>query len=1639
MQNRKAHLRLMIMVLVVTLLLPVLPPPVAKAQQANGNAPSLQVGASQIVLRLGDQQQWIFDKDGNQQWGFTAMQIQADDASWTDLFNNEGSFILGADYNSRASGYTVLSNTPELVSIRFTGAGSDAGNDYTWEGTLEARAGMDWVKRTFTITYAGDGLVYPSFAMLSEGVIRERTIATYSPKNSNDQPFDIALPLILGRLDVGPMADLAILMDNETLSAPGGWASIKSNEGVTTIGANAGIHGAEVEGQAVNTVESYIYARNGSDSSFRSLTKTATDAYWDIFDYPSGLIGYPLTPNIPTWEDAANGLLDYFGNDTTASSDHTFISSDGVGWYMPYSDSDMPGIAFADVWGSSGISRGALTYAQVKGESTLYQNIKTLTDNFVHGGFIINDGSNDDGWHHQFFDETGFVGWQGLDGQMPYTNPNYFYDPIISAYMMYQVTGDEDYREAFRSMVEFVKRNFSLDQEHYSQPAGYKVYGEPDPYEPYGGELGEQGLDNGGGAAAYALTMLYAAKEFDDETYRELGLNTVKHMLSTRYDQMYGIRTTPKNESFAYAVRALVEAYEAGLGEDYLDEAEAYAAQMLLTYFFYNYTWDNDGEYNTHPTVGLARADTIERQIAFREAAESMWYASSILKYRTPDTLLKMLAMARQNQLWFLSKNDSYLGYGVDAYPEYLPYEFILQDRVAPREVYGAGDVFMMYMLFEAFGNVSDDQVVSISPTAVEEYQSEDHTFVLYNTSDTAKTVTFKLQNMTDGTYHILRNDQTDGMHEYGDLSTSGLSVQVPAEGSYRIRAVLADTGATPQTPAAPAAAATGDDTITLTWTETPGADVEHYEIYRGTDASFVPDRSSNRVGQTKRLTFTDLGLTPSTTYYYKLKAVASSGMVSAGASSSQGIATTANTAPSMLHNLAQEAVHDRERSYRWITMSWDATAAEDFAKYNVYRRQPGTTGAEWVGESYVNNYIDDQAESGATYEYLVAAEDRLGNEGPLAGPVQMSSAYAGTASAGDEFTSDAGWTLYSADYTVDNGSAVVTENGNDSYGYIGRSFTIDVDRNPYVTIQVSSASQEWALKVNGGQSDIDLQPQTSSTGEHIYNLKAATGWSGSQTFTIKLFSVGEGSEASFGWVRFTPLQDELATDRLWQEESASMMLGGDGTLTVTQSDPQQWEGNITSSVTSDLDVNTHISVKVDEATSRWALRVNDGNQEFTLQPPTTATGVYDYDLRALTRWSGVKTYNLKLYAVDSGSSVTFDWIRNGPYHEGFGKVTAGVRTYRDMFKTVAGWVEQDASLTLVPGGAIFAEESPGSSGYAAKTYNVHLDQSPYVFIDVRSVSGSWELRADKGDGSPAVVLQPATSEAGSYAYNVKQLTGWSGSLQISLQLHAVGEGSEVDVHELAFGAYDESFANARSWTDETSLITASGGQATVRMNAPQHGYGSVISDTIHADLNATPYLRVKVDEATDLWALKVNAGGADVDVQQDTGQNGVFTYDLREATGWSGQQDFQIRIYAIGSDAEVKLDWLHLSPDPAWNSAGAQGRVLDGKHLTIEQVDPDTPWGIVTRNIRVDLSAYPLLELDVSYITATNGYWAMRVSDGSETKQLQLDGTMIGVQTYDVAALTGWSGVTDLTIQLIPVHQHDELWVDAIRFIQVY
>ena len=183
-------------------------------------------------------------------------------------------------------------------------------------------------------------------------------------------------------------------------------------------------------------------------------------------------------------------------------------------------------------------------------------------------------------------------------------------------------------------------------------------------------------------------------------------------------------------------------------------------------------------------------------------------------------------------------------------------------------------------------------------------------------------------------------------------------------ESSQSNRASATTLDATgPSTPTDLAATPTGTDQIGLTWTASsdPESGIAGYRIYRG----------GSQVGQTNQLSFTDTGLSPSTEYEYRVRAVNGDGLQSE--LSSPATATTLDATPP---TTPQDLVATPVGTER-IDLTW--TASQDpetgVAGYRVFR-----DGSE-VGTTTQAVYQDDGLSPATEYDYYVVAVNGEGLE----------------------------------------------------------------------------------------------------------------------------------------------------------------------------------------------------------------------------------------------------------------------------------------------------------------------------------------------------------------------------------------------------------------------------------------------------------------------------------------------------------------------------------------------------------------------------------------------------------------------------------------------------------------------------------
>lgn len=159
---------------------------------------------------------------------------------------------------------------------------------------------------------------------------------------------------------------------------------------------------------------------------------------------------------------------------------------------------------------------------------------------------------------------------------------------------------------------------------------------------------------------------------------------------------------------------------------------------------------------------------------------------------------------------------------------------------------------------------------------------------------------------------------------------------------------------------------------IDLSWTASSGA--TGYRIYRcqGSGcANFSSDGTSTDV------TFSDIGLTPSTIYVYEVQAYNSTGTSSPFSASASAQTLADTTPPTVPTNLTASGASSQ------IDLSWSASTDNvEVAGYDVERCQGSGCGSfVQISSATGTSYSDPGVSEGVTYEYRVRAFDEAGND----------------------------------------------------------------------------------------------------------------------------------------------------------------------------------------------------------------------------------------------------------------------------------------------------------------------------------------------------------------------------------------------------------------------------------------------------------------------------------------------------------------------------------------------------------------------------------------------------------------------------------------------------------------------------------
>ena len=208
--------------------------------------------------------------------------------------------------------------------------------------------------------------------------------------------------------------------------------------------------------------------------------------------------------------------------------------------------------------------------------------------------------------------------------------------------------------------------------------------------------------------------------------------------------------------------------------------------------------------------------------------------------------------------------------------------------------------------------------------------------------------------------------------------------------GDIEVTPVMPGDNEAPAKPAGLTASASGNQ-IELEWTANSENDLQEYRLYRSTDPD-PTDQIATILKGTK--TYTDADVVVEQTYYYRLRAVDTSGNESEYSDDAIAKIDVAPAAPTGLTATAESGT---------VTLKWTANAEGDLQEYRLYRgTSPEPADQIATVTAGTETYPDDNLPGDGTYYYRLKAVDVAGNEGAFSDDVSVTYTPTAVALAGE-------------------------------------------------------------------------------------------------------------------------------------------------------------------------------------------------------------------------------------------------------------------------------------------------------------------------------------------------------------------------------------------------------------------------------------------------------------------------------------------------------------------------------------------------------------------------------------------------------------------------------------------------------------
>lgn len=240
----------------------------------------------------------------------------------------------------------------------------------------------------------------------------------------------------------------------------------------------------------------------------------------------------------------------------------------------------------------------------------------------------------------------------------------------------------------------------------------------------------------------------------------------------------------------------------------------------------------------------------------------------------------------------------------------------------------------------------------------------------------------------------------------------------------------------------------------------------------------------------------------------------------------------------------------------------------------------------------------------------------------------------------------------------------------NQNFAAMYQKLTLNVDKYPYIEIEVKDVSSHWYLIISGEEIKngyVKIQEDTYKTGKLKYNVKNKLGLSGEITFDLQV-GVSEpqgkscdGLTISFRQLKFFNqsslkkkkavkyfdfLSDELYANigdwyPGWGEgaERVTIKKEKDGVLIEGKEKNQTWEA-LHRNITLDIDKYPLLEVEVKSVTDQWFLIISSDKIKkgyIKIQEDTNKVGKFTYNLKKILGLTGQNDIVLQIGVSVSG------------------------------------------------------------------------------------------------------------------------------------------------------------------------------------------------------------------------------------------------------------------------------------------------------------------------------------------------------------------------------------------------------------------